>query len=218
MNAPATPKSHSYQDALRSLLVFTLLLLCLILGIWFAVTMVYAGKQKAVVEEIENLGGLVWFDYQFDASGKEMPDAEPPGPPWLRRVLGDDFFTNVTKLYVRQFTDEKLEHLEALSQLRWLDLMETEVTDFGLEHLKGMTKLHTLNLAGANVTDAGLAHIRGLSQLESLDLDRTKVTDAGLQRIRGLTQLHTLSLRATKVTAAGVRTFQTALPNCKINH
>ena len=51
-----------FQHSLRWPLLFAVLpsLLCS----WFGVKMEYAGKQKAAVEEIENLGGLVWYDYQ----------------------------------------------------------------------------------------------------------------------------------------------------------
>ena len=124
--------------------------------------MVRADEQKAVIEEIENLGGLVWYDYQFDA--QEIPDtqdAEPPGPKWLRRLLGDDFFMTVTKL----------------------DLMQTEIGDAGLKQLEGLTDLQSLSL-GERVTDAGLAHLTGLLQLRSLDVKKTQVTDAGIQGLQ----------------------------------
>ena len=105
--------------------------------------------------------------------------------PWLRRLLGDDFFMNVTKLDLTQteINDEGLKHLDTLTGLQSLGLGD-RTTDAGLEHLKGLTPLHTLNLRATKVTDAGLAHLKGLPRLQSLDLLGTKVTDAGVKDLR----------------------------------
>jgi hypothetical protein len=127
---------------------------------WFVVKMGEARRQKTAVEEIENMGGGVWYDYQFDASGHEIQYAEPPGDPWLRRVLGDDFFTNVIEL----------------------DLTRTQIADEGLTHLEWLPRLQSLGL-GERVTDAGLQHLERLPQLRTLKLARTQITDAGIQRL-----------------------------------
>jgi hypothetical protein len=157
------------------------LLLALLLAIpcsWFGLKMEYAARQKEVIEELENLGGLVWYDYQFDADG--MPgrqDDDPPGPVWLRRLLGDDFFMTAIKL----------------------DLTQTEVGDGELEHLKGLTQLQTLSL-GERVSDAGLAHLKGLPQLQSLDLRAAKVSDAAISNLQKALPLCTIKARDRKGT------------------
>jgi hypothetical protein len=55
-------------------------------------------------------------------------------------------------------------HLEALSQLRHLDLAHTELTDAGLVHLYGLAQLETLSLGGGfrptRLTDAAVAKLR----------------------------------------------------------
>jgi hypothetical protein len=128
---------------------------------WFAVTMDQAQKQQVAVEEIENVGGVVWFDYQFDRAGSEIPDAEMPGEWWARRLLGNDFFTNVTKL----------------------DLAQTEIGDEGLKYLSWLSRLQSVSL-GERVTDAGLAHLKGLTELRWLDLRKTRVTDAAIRDLQ----------------------------------
>ena len=52
---------------------------------------------------IENSAGYVFYDYQqHDALGNVIPGATPPGPAWLRKLLGDDdLFTNVTEVDFR---------------------------------------------------------------------------------------------------------------------
>jgi len=90
-------------------------------------------------------------------------------------------------------------------------------TDAGLKELAGQTQLRTLNLGNSQVTDAGLKELAGLTQLQTLNLGSTKVTDAGLKELAGLTQLHMLFLDGTQVTDAGVQELQKALPKVLIS-
>ncbi len=58
-------------------------------------------------------------------------------------------------------TDEQLaEELKVLTNLKELNLFETEITDEGLVHLKGLTKLETLNLGYTKITDAGVKSLQ----------------------------------------------------------
>ena len=89
------------------------------------------------------------------------------------------------------------------TQLRELDLEDTEVTDKGLERLKELSRLERLEVSAA-ITDTGLEQLRGLSQLKWLDLSNTSVTDAGREQLRGLDRLETLDLSYTLITDAGL--------------
>ena len=216
-----------YQFSLRTLLV--LVLLASVGMSWLAVRMQRAKRQREAVEEIRRLGGEVMYDHKWIAPGSSIPNPEAPGPAWLRKLLGDDFFASVTwvalgepemratgleyltwmpqfpELYPHrtQVTDAALEHLKGFTKLRTLYLVGTEVTDAALERLKGLTHLQELFLGDAQVTDAGLVHLKGLTQLETLDLISTEVTDAGLEHLKGLT-LRQLYLTRTHVTDAGL--------------
>jgi uncharacterized protein (TIGR02996 family) len=101
-------------------------------------------------------------------------------------------------------TGAGLAHLEPLRQLRSLNLTHTQVGDAGISHLRGMSGLEELRLWDTPITDAGLEHLRDLRQLKVLDLAFTQVTDAGLEHLRGLQQLKVLNLSDTHVTAAGL--------------
>ena len=57
-------------------------------------------------------------------------------------------------------TDEGLEALGQLRQLRWLELVNTRVTDAGLMHLKGCAGLQRVKLHGTKVTPAGVKELR----------------------------------------------------------
>ena len=212
---------------------------------WLATEMKAAREQKAVVEWIRKAGGPVVYDYRIDPSGNPMPGAEPPVLAWLRKVLGDNLFMNVMRVYFQdnsEVTDAGLEYLEGLTQLQSLNLSDTKVTDTGLEHLKGLTQLQklwlhdtkvsdagleylkgltqlqSLNLSDTNVSDTGLEHLKGLTRLLYLGLNNTKVSDAGLEHLKGLSQLQGLSLDSTQVSDAGVKKLQQALPKCQITH
>ena len=102
--------------------ILSLLLLVVVVAVpfsWLATEMKAARKQREAVEEIEKAGGAVSYDYQFDLSGTWIPGATPPGPAWLRNLLGDDLFVDVTRSI----------------------LTSSGVSDAGLEHLKGLTQL-----------------------------------------------------------------------------
>ena len=216
MNENPKPRLRWFQFTLRSLFLVTFLA-CIGMS-WIGVKIQKARRQKETVEEIKKLGGRVWYDYQLGVS--PIQRAQPSGSQWLRKLLGDDFFTNVVEVQLNdtQVTDAGLKHLKGLTQLQALLLNHTQVTDAGLEHLKRLTQLQGLSLNSTHVTDAGLENLKGLTQLQYLWLNNTHVTDAGLEHLTGLTQLQLLNLFSTQVTDQGAKTLQQALPNCRIFH
>jgi hypothetical protein len=233
MSETRKPRRRWFQYSLRSLL---LVMFLASLGMsWVAVRMKRAREEREAVEEIKRFGGYVRYDYEekysFESqhSKTPLPVPGPPGPAWLRNLLGEDFFATVAyvgfstasnnaslehlkgltqlkklDLQCSQITDAGLEHLTGLSRLETLDLYDTRITDTGLERLKGMANLQTLSLGRTKVTDTGLERLKEMGQLTELDLYETRVTDAGLEHLKGLTQLQTLGLDKTRVTDAGL--------------
>jgi hypothetical protein len=150
------PKRRWYQYSLRTL--FVVVTLCALACSWFVVKMRQAERQHEAVESIEELGGRVFYDYQHGGAA----GATPPGPAWLRRLLGDDFAANVDQVLLsgNQVEDADLECLEQLTRLQWLWLDNTRVTDAGLEHLEEVTSLRYLHLTRMNVTEGGIERLR----------------------------------------------------------
>ena len=101
-------------------------------------------------------------------------------------------------------TDAGLKHLAGLSNLTYLDLINTPVTDAAFVELAHLPKLTTLFLDRTSVTDLGLAQIRGVSHLRELSLCRLPISDTGLANVRGLPNLRSLRLCETRVTDAGL--------------
>ena len=228
--AAAKPRRRWFQYRLRSLM-----LLMLLVGIgmtWLVAIKHRAERQKEAVEIVVKNGGMVLYDYQeytLPSGATNFSDnAQPPGPAWLRTLLGDDFFTNVvgTRIVTQAgldqlaklpqiqrlelggaaVTDSILDQLNELSRLDRLGLENTSVTDNGMKKLAGLTQLKWLILNGnTGITDDGLKRIAGLRQLEYLDLSLSNVTDAGLKHLRLMTHLQELRLGNTRITGAGLR-------------
>jgi hypothetical protein len=73
-------------------------------------------------------------------------------------------------------TDETLNYLRGMDQLRELDLNDTQVTDKGLIVVAGLPRLEELRLARTKISDEGFRkHLRAKDSLLKLDLTGTKV-------------------------------------------
>jgi hypothetical protein len=113
-------------------------------------------------------------------------------------------------------TDETLRAIGKARNMEYLVLADCgAVTDQGLQYLSQMTELKTLMLGGTNVTDEGLAHLAHLKELYWLSLSGTKVSDAGLHHLEGLTKLQHLVLWDTQVTPEGAKRLQSQLPSLR---
>jgi hypothetical protein len=227
---PLKRKRRWYQFSLRTLLIVVLIVAipCALLGRKIE----RKRRERKAVDAIRKLGGGVDYD---NLEGPDCPD-------WLRPLLGENFFNEVDWVSWNDATDEEMQNLNDMPQLRVLLLNESHITDAGiailnekvhmqglvlsharisdagLKHLNGMTKLLDLWLDHTDISDAGLENLKGLTKLESLVLSRTQVSDAGLNSLKGLTQLQTLCLNNTRVTDAGIEDLQKSLPKCQIVH
>jgi hypothetical protein len=102
-------------------------------------------------------------------------------------------------------------------QVAWLGLGKTQITDDGLEQIKGLKNLRKLHLENTNITDAGLVHLKDLSELRYLNLYGTKVTDAGLAHLKGLKNLRKLYVWQTQVTEGAAKAFAEAIEGVEVN-
>jgi Leucine Rich repeat len=218
MESEPKRKRRWFQFSLRSLLIVTMI--CAIGSAWVARKMERKRLERAAIEAILKLGGNVEYDYQLV---KPFPPsfsrtAEPYGPAWMRRLLGENFFSEVNGvfLYGANVTDDELVNLKWFTEAVCLMLEKNNITDIGLVNLKGLTRLYALSLDVTNVGDAGLENLGGMDELRYLGLKSSKVTNAGLVHLKGLRRLRYLDVSDTRVTDAGVKDLQIALPNCKI--
>jgi len=106
-STPDSPKSETtetkrrwYQYSLKFLLI-VMFLFCFLFA-WGGYKIRQAEKQKVAVEWVKEHGGIVRYDYQLDEDGKKIKNAEPPGPDWLRNLVGIDYFCNVEMVAFRR--------------------------------------------------------------------------------------------------------------------
>src|SRR5205809_406549 len=57
-------------------------------------------RQAAIVSRIKEAGGTVRYHGQVDSAGKVIAGAQPRGPAWLRRMIGDDFFDEPVSIHI----------------------------------------------------------------------------------------------------------------------
>jgi hypothetical protein len=141
--------------------LITLLVLAVVAGIgmcWVAQRMRESMRRTEAVEAIFKSGGGARFDFEVDESGKPLAKAREPGPAWLRYLMGQDLGANVIEAEVQ--TDEALEGVKDLPQLRRLHLFSKRITDVGLQHLEMVSQLETLYLEKTEVTDAGVKKLQ----------------------------------------------------------
>jgi len=126
---------------------------------WFAFKMQEARRQREAVKAIEESGGGVLYDYEWESylRGQEKPKL--PAPAWLRRLIGVDFFSDVVTVNLRG-DDASLEHLVGPPDLDSLGIFDTPVADDRMRRLKKMTKLRHLYLVHTQVTKEGIEELR----------------------------------------------------------
>lgn len=171
-----------------------LMILVLILGIGLGWVAHRARVQRMAVRAILARGGMVEYDYQYDASrDRRLPQGRSWWPAWLRSTLGDDYLHEIVRAgFDRVATDEDMAALARLPRLKAIHIGGCRVTDAGVGRLRGLTALRMLILWGNPIRGEGLRQLRSLKDLRYLDLDHTLVTDEGLDGLADLTGLERL--------------------------
>lgn len=112
-------------------------------------------------------------------------------------------------------TDEHVELLADISNVKWLNLANTSVTDEGLSVLVERP-LNRLHLEKTGIGDDGLVHLKDLSELEYLNLYGTQVTNEGLKHLAGLKKLRKLYVWQSKVDQEGIEWLTSQLPDLEV--
>lgn len=125
------------------------------LGIWVGTVVHRARQQQFAIQAIEDLGATVM--YRFERLG----ETEPPGPHWLRKLIGDEFFVTVVDVafWNPNTTDEDLKLIEPCQQIESIWLEETQVTDEGLKFLQRFSNLEYVGVYKTKVTRDGVTQL-----------------------------------------------------------
>lgn len=121
-------------------------------------------------------------------------DADPYGPRWLRRLLGENTPKHITRIFCHDKTiaDVHLAELRALPALRELEMENAPgVTDRGLEEIAAISTLENLVVVSPAITDRGVARLEALTNLRQLWLP-AHISDEAIAGLGKLTNLETL--------------------------
>lgn len=173
-------------------------------------------RERAIAALLKGGSGIV---YAHEVKKPFRPDwrhfyllpfyreAPTPGPKWLRRIIGDHYFTEVACVGLGSHTgDDALDRLQAFPRLLCLDARSSQITDAGLLKIAKLTNLDELDLRHTAVTDGGLAALRTLVKLRLLDLSDTQISNRAIKILKpnvlmreGLVYLEALDLERTNV-------------------
>ena len=193
-----------------SLRVLMLLILLAAVGLGWKVNR--AHTQARAVARIKEAGGEVMYDYQFDGTYPYKPNASPWAPAWLQRMIGDEYFQEVTSVqFGGKTTDDQFAPVAELDRLLEFQLGpsmmggRSTVTGSGLVHLRRLKSLRSVEIRGLRVTDGALVHLARLPHLKKLSLrDITGITNAGMAHVGKMSELCDLTLSSPAITDAGI--------------
>jgi hypothetical protein len=227
---PANPKpiSHPKRPWLRFSLR-TLFLATTAFCVWLGFKVNAAREQRQIVKMVHELGGVVWYDFEFDARGNHL--SPPPEPGWLANLLGVDFLQHVLAIRILnenfqrsndysalvsrlsavpklrflvltagKLRDDDFQYLAGLSQLEYVGLIANEITGEGARFLKNADKLKMLFISSNPISDRGLNAIAAIPNLQWLRLISCDATDAGLRRLKSIASLEKIELSGTTIT------------------
>lgn len=186
-------------------------LLVLALGIWLGVESTRAGRQRIIIEQIEQESGRVYYDYQTsepNATDRSVVQR-------LRDGLGKDYFGRPKVVYLFKCSnpEERIHQLAAMQSVTDLYLGDCILNEASVRELNEINTLTGLALDGSTaeprlfgeiVSSHSLTHLACSGEkfsdehaatlvhaitLTSLQCVRSPITNHGLHNLRQLTQL-----------------------------
>ncbi|HEU5145889.1 MAG TPA: DUF2231 domain-containing protein [Chryseosolibacter sp.] len=176
-------------------------------------------KITAIITSLQASPEQSWIPQQSvsAASGKTLQKLNDLGVRPMP-LAAESNYLMVTFTGSRNIADEQMKSLREIEdQLVWLNLSHTAITDDQLEALSGLRNLRVLYLNNTNITDAGLSKIASLKELRSLSLVGTPITDASVETFSKLPNLTNLFVFRTSVTSSGIKKLLEADNEIKID-
>ena len=210
-----TPRRRRFAISLRALM-----LLVLAVGGLIGWRANRAQTQRKAVEVIRAAKGAVTYDFQVfprNTPRATISAAKPPGPAWLRRPIGDEYFQEVASVTLDgPVTAETMAAIGSLDRLESIYFKNAPTIGGGLATLRGLSRLKRVNITSPAVTDADLAILGRSRNLELVWLTGADITDSGLSHLVGLSKLAALDLNdSPKLTDAVAENLVPTLPSLK---
>jgi len=195
--------------------------------IWLSLYIRGVLEQRDAADAIREFGGSVRYDFQYPSGsydGRDFdPNAESSVPQWLLERIGVDFFHDVVEVNLgyrvgrgnfievnTHHSDEALQHLVGLPNLRVLTLDVGQASDDSMRYFQGIRRLERLCMAGADVGDEGVANLESLKRLRNVYISDARLTDKSMRVFARLPRLEVLSLEGNKFTDKALETIRGA--------
>jgi len=118
----------------------------------------------------------------------------------------------------QKVTDDQINSLADIKeQLVWLNLSHTQITDEQMEAVSRLGNLRVLYLNNTEISDKGLAKISALSKLRWLSLVGTRISDKSIPTFEELKNLAALFLYQTAVTTEALAEFATGHADVRLD-
>ena len=160
-----------------------LLALVTLFCIWLSIHVQRARRQQAAVKFHEVRSSRVYYDYMpvVSAKSKWLGSARDrlatsPGPAWLLKPLGEDFFHSVVEVEI--FDCDQLRDLGGFPGLEAVWTVGNGINDQDIEHVSRLGGLRQFHVRGAynifdrrsqsDLTDRGLQFLAQMQRLEVL--------------------------------------------------
>ena len=190
----ALERLRRFRFSLRTFLIIITLVCCI-----FAYYILLGRAQRDVVRAIQQSGGVVVYENEFDTTRMYISSNSSWVPQWCIHLLGKDFFFPVV----------------AVTWSKSAGGNEPHVTDQDLKSLAALPDLIAVSIEGQNVTAEGLAVLQDLRKLQWLGVD-VSMTPAVIEKLKNLTGLKTLIIYAGG-DSSDLREIRSALPKTNIS-
>ena len=131
-------------------------------------------------------------------------------------AMGGNKLTDTSLQFLRQ--TPQIEYLDLGGTQRTdSGLWSLQLSDDGMQSIAAVAELRELRLAGTAVTGRGLGLLASLARLERLNLQGCrKLRDDAATSLAGFKQLRVLDLKDSSLSAEAVARIRAALPACQI--
>jgi hypothetical protein len=203
MTEPTKRRRRWFSLSLRGMMV-----LILVVGGLMGWKARRASLQRRAVARIERLQGNLVYDWQPQGVfPTPAATAEPPGPKWLRKMLGDEYFQEVVGVTIpglggpharRPSPDDPVDSPERQAyreKVRRNQEAEKALAKDELSCLEGLDRIETLTLHRPPLKSEGLARLGRLTSLKELTI-HWALNAEGLTQVAKLSNLEQLHLYA----------------------
>ena len=169
-----------------------------------------AEREKAVTDVLEEAGFTITYDFLDSPSSQPAPEIQQQIDARGPNHVGDPFYIAHSGVLTH------LHLLERLPSLHTVDFDNSNVTDDDLQYLRNLPNLRILFLNHTTIRGPGLEHLSG-SRIEALHLKGAQLESSAVAHLQRLSSLRTLVIYNNhRITAEDRLKLKAALPLCDI--